>query len=309
MHRSAAVKKLLSVVFCCCLCCLGLATAQAAPSNKIAAVVNGRMISMFDVEEAARPELIRKKGEDPVKVRRDVLDEMILDMLLAQEAERLQISVSDAEVEQELLGMMKMRNKSREAFARQLSKEGLTPSSLRTRIKAGLLRQRLLSRQVGRSVVVSPEEIHAYYEAHRSSFVSGGGVNIGLLIYPPREKAEKWAADIRSGKVSFDDAVSRVSIGPNRENGGRVGVPESKMSPGLRKAVASMREGDVSGIFMMDGHKAQFKLYGVAPGGQQLSLEEATPQIDALLREPKARERYDDYIGQLRSRAVIDIRM
>lgn len=304
------MKKICLFLLCCCLCGLGLAAAaHAAPSNKIVAVVNGTMITMFDLEEAARPEYVSQKQADRATVRRGVLDDMILDMLLAQEAARLSISVSDAEVEQELLGMMKARNLSKEMFEKQLAQEGLTVSSLRTRVKAGMLKQRLLSRQVGRMVVVSPEEINAYYEAHRTSFVRGGGVNLALLIYPPKENAEKWAAQIRSGKVSFEEAVSRVSIGPNREQGGKIGIAEKNISPDLRKRISSMNPGDVSGIFMLEGKKAQFKLFGVAQGGEPLSLEEARPQIDAMLREPKAKERFDDYIKQLRSKAVIDIRL
>ena len=72
-----------------------------------------------------------------------------------------------------------------------------------------------------------------------------------------------------------------------------------------------MKPGDVTEVFDLQGHKAQVHLF--RPGGSSelkiLTLEEAKPQIDAILRQPKAMERFDDYTGQLRKKAVIDIRL
>ena len=40
-----------------------------------------------------------------------------------------------------------------------------------------------------------------------------------------------------------------------------------------------------------------------------MTFEEARPVIDNILRQPKAMERFDEYAQQLRSKAVIDIRL
>ena len=50
------------------------------------------------------------------------------------------------------------------------------------------------------------------------------------------------------------------------------------------------------------------------PGDKQeplriMTLEEATPMIDGILRNPKAQDRYEDYAKQLRAKAVIDVRI
>lgn len=304
------MNKFFSLLMAAYLICSGLSFfAHAASTNRIIATVNGKMITSFELDSAVKPELLQHPNQDADTLKRKILDELILDILLADDAKRLGISVEDSEVEQEILGMMKMRNVSKAAFEKQLAKEGLTPDLLRTKIKNGLLRQRLLGRQVARKVVVSPEQIRAYYEEHRSSFLTGGGANIELIIYPPKENAEKWASQIRSGKISFEDAVRRVSIGPNKEQGGRIGIPQGKIPAEIAKRIPSMQPGSVSDIFSLQGHKAQFKFFGVASGGEQLSLEEATPQIDAILREPKSKILFDEYIKQLRTKAVIDIKL
>ena len=53
--------------------------------------------------------------------------------------------------------------------------------------------------------------------------------------------------------------------------------------------------------------KGQLKLLSMESGDGQ-TLEEATPQIERILREPKLQERFREYSEQLRKRAVVEIR-
>ena len=43
--------------------------------------------------------------------------------------------------------------------------------------------------------------------------------------------------------------------------------------------------------------------------GRPMTLEEATPEIERILRTPLLETRFDEYTQQLRARAVIDIRI
>lgn len=71
--------------------------AQAAQLNKVAAVVNGQVITMFDLQKNALPDLMRSRlnPDKPADAKqvdavfRKVLDMMIMDILIAQEAKRL----------------------------------------------------------------------------------------------------------------------------------------------------------------------------------------------------------------------------
>ncbi|MFR8055044.1 MAG: hypothetical protein ACLU6O_10170 [Bilophila wadsworthia] len=55
---------------------------------------------------------------------------------------------------------------------------------------------------------------------------------------------------------------------------------------------------------MNNGLKGQL----ASPGTDGQTLEEATPQIERILREPKLQERFREYSEQLRKRAVVEIR-
>ncbi len=220
-----------------CLAC----TAQAAQLNKIAAVVNGQVITMFDLQKAALPELGRARlnPNDPKQadkvnvVFRKVLDSMIMDILLEQEAKRLSITVSDSEIDQELTKMMKMRRLNRAQFEAELKKQGMSVDELRKSMKTNMLRQRVMGAEVGRRVVVTDDEIRAYYEKHKDTMYDRNGLHMGLIVYNPNVNARSIAAQIASGALSFEgrpQVFHRPQSRKGRRHGpGGVGSPQSRV--------------------------------------------------------------------------------
>ena len=305
-----------------CVCVVGCgasATVRAAQLNKVAAVVNGQVITMFDLQKESLPELARARlnPNDPAQAKavdavfRKVLDLMIMDILIAQEAKRLKIAVSPGEVDNELKRMMQARRLTREQFEAQLAQQKIPLATIRANIEKSLLRQKVMGMEVGRRVVVTPDEIKAYYEAHKDTMFDRNGLHMGVLVYAPNVNAASIAAQIKSGKLTFEEAAARYSIAPNKEKGGDMGPVEwDRLNPEWEGRLTRMKPGDVTELFVLQGRKAQVHLFRPGGGAEKpLTLEQATPQIDAILRQPKARDRFEDYSGQLREKAVIDIRL
>lgn len=293
--------------------------AHAAQLNKVAAVVNGQVITMFDLQKNAVPDLMRARlnPNDPAQARavdavlRKALDGMILDILVGQEAKRLKVSISSSEIDGEITKIMKGNNLTKKQFEERLAQQKTSVAELRSNIEKGLIRQRVMAMEVGRRVVVTPDEIKAYYDAHKDTMYDRTGLHMGLLVYHPSANASALAAQIKSGAVSFAEVARKYSIAPNKDNGGDMGVVEwDKLNPEWEGRLSKMKPGEVTDIFELQGRKAQVHLY--RPGGgsaKMLTYEQAKPMIDGILRQPKAMERFEDYSNQLRSRAVIDIRM
>lgn len=292
---------------------------HAAQVNKVAAVVNGQVITMFDLQRESAPEMARARinPNDPARAKdmdailRKVLDAMIMDILVAQEAKRLKITVSKGEVDDELGRIMQARGLTRKQFEAQLAQQKLSVETLRKNMEKNILRQKVMGMEVGRRVVVTPQEIKDYYEAHKDELYNRDGLHMGLLVYSPKANAASIASQIKAGKLRFAEACAKYSIAPNRDKGGDQGPVEwDKLNPEWGARLGKMKPGEVTEVFTVQGHKAQIHLF--RPGGgaeKQLTLQEATPQIDSILRMPKARERFGDYSRQLRDKAVIDIRL
>lgn len=303
-------------------CAASLLSAQpavAVPVSRIAAVVNGEMITVRELERELKPELIGQKL-DPVKnpqlvaeVRKAVLDKMINDKILLQEAAKEKIEVSDGEVDAAVDGLIKESQLSRDVFFKQLEKEGVSEKAFRDRLYMQLVSQRLMGRNVVNRVVVTEDEINDYYRRNVAGFASGRA-RVAMLIYPVDADAEKWAADIASGKVSFADAVRAVSIGPNPQNGGDLGfMALSDMAPGMMEQVSRMKKGDVSPLLSMNTNKAQIALLDFE-ASEEADHSNAVPdsdtarRIEQILRRPRLQERFQEYTAQLRGKALIDIR-
>ena len=179
---------------------------QAAQLNKVAAVVNGQVITMFDLQKNALPDIIRSglNPENPANAKqvdtvfRKVLDLMIMDILIAQEAKRLKVSISPSEIDNEIAKLMQGRNMTKPQFEEQLARQKSSVAELRGNIEKTLLRQKIMSMEVGRKVVVTPEEIQAYYEAHKSTMYDRTGLHMGVLVYSPKVNAASIAAQILS---------------------------------------------------------------------------------------------------------------
>lgn len=294
--------------------------AQAAQLNKVAAVVNGKVITMYDLQKNALPDLIRarvrpddpKQAKEMDRILRNTLDGMIMDILFEQEAVRLKATISESDVDEELATIMKTNGLTKAQFEQRLAGQKISLRELRDNLRKKIMRQKIMGQEVGRKVVVTNREIEDYYRLHKNDLFRRDGLHMALLVYPRNVNAASIAAQIASGALSFPAAARKYSVAPNRDKGGDMGPVEwDRLNPEWSERLNSMKPGGVTDIFTINGFKAQVQLFrpGATGPDAPLTLDEARPIIDSILRRPKALERFEDYTRQLRNRAVIDIRL
>lgn len=318
-YKECAALRTLAISLVCAASIFSAQPAFAVPVSRIAAVVNGDMISARELDKALKAELAEQKL-DPQKnpqlvseVRKAVLERMINDKILLQEAAREKIEISDSDLDAAIERIVKDSQLDRGTFFQQMAKEGISEKAFRDKLYIQLVSQRLMSRNVMSKVVVTEDEINEYYRRNMAGFASGRA-RVAMLIYPADVNAEKWAADIASGKISFRDAVSAVSIGPNAQDGGDLGfMALSDMAPAMMEQVSRMKKGDVSPLLAMNATKAQIALLDFeedesADHSKAVPDEATAERIEQILRRPRLQERFQQYTVQLRDKALIDIR-
>lgn len=305
--------------FSMCLWFASVSTAYSIPVLYVEAVVNGDMVSSLTLNDAVNRESMIM-GIDPnnpaypsqmEELREAVLDMIIEERIILQEAEALGITVSQEEIDQELEGVILSSGLSKEEYDTQLEQAGISEEFMREQIGNNILKQQLIFQNVTRQVIVTEEEILEYYLTQYGD-QNLGKVRVALLIYSTEEDAEKYADLLVSGEKDFAIVTKEVSIGPNAEGGGDMGMlAKNELAPAVLETVNKLSKGEVSDKFYLGASPVQVKL--ISSQGDKESLigsigNQTRREIEDTLLRPKLDGRMQEYIVSLREKAIIEIR-
>lgn len=292
---------------------------QGKTVSGVAAVVNGEMISWHDLQLQSAPEIARARirQNDPQAmakveaIQRNTLDTMILDMLVSQEAERFKMKASESEVDAEIKKILDSNKINMETLERSLGAQGLSLDFLKKRIRRNITNTRLMTMMVGQKVLVPDAEIEKYYNEHKDEFVKGRIIKMQLIIFPPpmADQVPGIVSQIKSGKLSFEQAAKMYSVGPGADAGGNIGDRDwETLSPSSREALKGVPVGGITPIFKVEDADAVAKVLGLTQGEPQ-SFKEAAPEVERTLKEPLLQERFKEYSQSLKNKAVIDVKI
>lgn len=296
------------------------AMAQEITLNRVVAVVNGDPITMHELELQSMPAFARDKinPNDPAnkdkvdEILKGSLEEVIIDRLISQDAERLGIKASESDVDAEIQNIMKRNNiKTQMEFERALSAQGLDMPTFRQKMRNNLINSRLTNQMVARQILIPSSDIEKYYAEHKEEFIDRE-VDLQILVFNPAMKPaeiQHVAKAVKNGKVSFAEAVQKCSIGPASDTDGKVeNMNWRGLAPQIRATLETAQIGQVTDVLNVDGQPMMFILLRLTEPTQK-SLDDVRGEIENTLKMPLAKARFDEYVSQLRNKAVIDIRM
>jgi peptidyl-prolyl cis-trans isomerase SurA len=234
---------------------------------------------------------------------------MINDILIRQEAKRYKVAISEAEIEAELARNIARSGIAPEKFDDELKNQGYTRQQYKERLGNMLLRQRMTTFMIARKVFVTPEEVADYYNKNKASMVSEKTVDFSVIVLPEKLPVKSIYEQLRSGSLKFEDAARKYSVDRSAVEGGKIAaVPWDKMPPDMQKLLGSLADGQMSPLLRTQGGFVILRRDDVKEA-KALSLQEAAPRIEEILKAPLLEERFKEYTSQLRSKAVIDIRI
>lgn len=294
--------------------------AEEVTLNRVVAVVNGDPITLHELELQAIPIFAKERinPNDPAnkakvdEILKTTLDATITDRLISQEAQRLGVTATDKEVDDEIADIMKRNNlKSKTEFERALASQGLDMESFRQKIRNNIINSRLTGQVVTRQILIPHAEIEKYYAEHKEEFIDRD-MDLQILVFNPRMKpgdVKTVAKAIKDGKLSFADAVRKFSVGPASDTDGTVkSMSWMGLSPKIRSVLETAQIGKVTDIIDVEGQPMMFILLRLEAPIQK-TAEQASGEIENKLRAPLAEKRFEEYVAQLRNKAVLDIRM
>ena len=290
---------------------------QAKVIEGIAAVVDGEVITLSELEEFLGPERARREGVNidigREEARRRALERLIERKVLLQEAKDKGIEVREERIDRRL-GELRERFASEEEFRQALREENLTEAKLRRRIEKDLMVSLLIDKEVRARIRVGGEEIRLFFEENRERFKEPEEVELSHILIKAKEgevwkekKGEELLRRLREG-ADFSLLAREYSQGPTAKRGGRLGfLRRGELSPEFAEAVSGLEVGEVSDLIKMEDGFHIIKLKG-RKAARQMELSEVKDIIEALIFAEKAEKRYQEWVKELKKEAHIEIR-
>lgn len=311
------------------LAALGLFVSGAAAVvvDGVAAVVNGEVITLLELQQAGRQALEERLGATPAseqaRVRREVLspilEQLILTRLQEQRARELGIQVSREEVDAAIASIREENRMSQEQFEYALRAQGLVPEEYRREIQNQIRLSRLLQREVRAKITVTDEEAAAWFEEHRREWYRPEKIRIRHLLVPlpagaspaeveaARAKASSLLEQARAGG-DFTALIRAETPGASPIEDPVSGeIARGELSPALEAAAFALTEGEISEPVQSPAGFHLVQLVERTPASEP-ALAELRPSIDQKIGERKVREGFEDWLKQLRTDAIVEIR-
>ena len=301
---------------------------HGATVDRIVAVVNNEPIMQSEVEDMLAPIYMNMKEEfkgDELmnrfeQARLRILNQLIEDQLIFQEAEKLGVKVEEHEIDEMMLDFKK-QFKSDEEMNEALKFRGLTLNRLRKSYSKQIAIKKMHGYEVRSKIMVSPQEIQAYYDAHKEGFSEKGqwllssitirkkdeAIQKGTKSEDERKKIEWILNELKSGK-DFSDMAKQYSQDIHAKEGGELGaVKMSELAPEVEEVIGKLEPGQLTGIVETESSFHIFRLDGKVPTKYK-ELNEVRDDILNLLYRKEAEEKYKTWIEELKQKAFISIK-
>jgi peptidyl-prolyl cis-trans isomerase SurA len=296
--------------------------------NRVAALVNGDVVTLLELEERAGFEL-RTAEQEPAGPQREklrtralrgALDAIVADKLFAGQAASLGVEITEAEIDQTVDEIKRRNNLDEARLDAALAEQGLDRAAYRKALKRDLETARIISLRVRSRVKVTDEDVRNHWQTRQKDFRAGEEVHVRhvFVALPPgggaaevekaRTRAEKALARIRSGE-DFATVAKELSQAPSAAEGGDLGwLKRGTVQPEIEKVAMALQPGQVSDVVKTRNGWQVLQVQERRGGGVR-PFEEVKEEIRDRLANEQVESYRVQYVAELKKDAVIDVRI
>lgn len=278
--------------------------ARAELVDRIVAVVGGEIITLSELKQfnAQSPDLEQEK----------VLELLIEDLLIEQEARRQGITISDAEVEASLQSQMAQLGVSEEEFGEMMKSEGVTIVQLKERIRSKLIKFKFVQQQIRGGIDLSEEEMLNFYKKNPDLFRAAAKAHLGHIFLPfpmsrnetQMGKARALAADLHK-RISEGEDFGELSEQYSKGGGDLGWLRPDEMMPSFARAIKGLEAEEVSEPFETDQGVHLLKVIEFKES-EVMSFEDVRDRIYAYLYDQRIQEELFRLVRDIKERTPIE---
>jgi foldase protein PrsA len=288
-----------------------VALALVGCGAKNVATVNGQGIPLADLSQqfaavkANYPTMFpagASGAAQEAEFKKRLLDNMIDQALVSQEAGKMGITVKDADINKQFAEIRK-QFKTDADYKAALKKFATTEAKLKDQIRQQLLLQAITAK-LAKNVKVTDAQIKAYYDKNKAQYLQTAAKRVAHILVATKDA--KLGADILKqiqGGADFSAMAKKYSIDTaSAQQGGDLGWPTTPYVPQFQAAVDKLTKvGQLSPLTKSPYGYHIIKLEAVR-AAKQKTLAEVSATIKAQLVQQQLAVAYQKFVAGLRKK-------
>lgn len=278
---------------------------------KVAATVNGEMVSNKDLQERANlfalttgmP--VNEKNKKMVAER--VLQNTIDEKIKIQEAEKQNIHVSEEEIKEAYRNFERSNNIPAGKFAAVLKEYQVSQEVFLAQIRANLMWNKLIGRRLGQNIDVSVREVEDEMSRIKKDMDTKKYMVSEIVIKRKDAEHIDELVQILRQDSRFELYAAQFSQAASAPSGGKLGwVAPGQLAQPLDSAIRNLKEGGVSNAILYRNEYyilKMDKIYDPKKNRRDMPTEE---EVRTFIKDRKTDEMANKYIRDLRNRVVVE---
>ena len=246
-------------------------------------------------------------------IRQRAIDQAIGARLLFEEAEKLDIKISEADIDKRV-GSMEEQAGGRESFEEIMARQGLDEKTLREQIRRGRKVDKLIAHITSSVAEPTEDDIREHFESHRGEYRLPQRVLAQHILVKAeddnrteaRERIENLRRLALDG-ADFSDLASDHSDCPSGRQGGSLGwFSRGMMVPAFDQAAFDMPVGAISDVIETEfGYHIIYKTDQAEE--KEADFDVARDKVREFLRHTRRGEVITAHVAGLRAKADVKI--
>lgn len=301
-------------------CLLPVSSVLAAATQQIVAVVNEDVISGKDFDNRLKLIMVSSglpnNDEIRAKLAPQILNSLIEEQVMLQEARNMDITVEPQEIENGF-AMIAQQNKTEAGkFKEMLQRGGIDLSTMSRQIEAQVAWGKVVQAKLRPKVIVSDRDVDDVLERLKAKIGTTEYLAAEVFLpvdSPAREKevsqfATRMVKEVKAGKASFYRLAQQFSKAAGAANGGDMGwVSQDQASEEIIAALKTMQKNGVSdpirsplGFHILFLRDTRAMTQATLPSRDQIYYNIGTQRLERLQRR---------HLMDLRAASFVDVRV
>jgi peptidyl-prolyl cis-trans isomerase C len=231
------------------------------------------------------------------------LDQIINRKLILGEAQRMDISVSEDEINKTILALK--RDYPGESFKAMLGARGMSFEEWKRRLMEKLLAEKVIQAVTQFNASIDDKLVKQYYEEHIEEYSFPEQVRARQIVVAAENEATTILRSLRKGE-DFEKLAKEKSMMPERLYGGDLGFFARGEMPEAFDEVFHLKVGGVSKVIKSPYGYHIFKVEEKVEAKVR-EFDEVKDEITHRIRKKKSEEIYYNWLSGLRAKAKVKI--